>query len=140
MWGLLRAGVSSIICFTSVLHFNPLLPELRKKYIFFYVILFRMGRKIYLIFLQPFLHFNYITTHSPTLPSLYLRHSSFFNPSFASPTSQALHLIHLASRPWKEPLWRASIPGIYRIPSCFTYVTVHSPSLLSLLLRHKLFT
>ena len=50
--------------------------------------------------------------HSPTLPSLYQRHSlssnpsvtsptssSFSNPSFASPTSQALHLRHLASRP-----------------------------------------
>ena len=80
--------------------------------------------------LQPFLHFTYVTTHSPTLPSLYLRHSSFSslpllylhhssfsNPSFASPTSQALHIIHLASRPWNEPLWRASIPGIYRIPN-----------------------
>ena len=31
--------------------------------------------------------------------------------------SQALHLIHLASRPWKEPLWRVSIPGTYSIPS-----------------------
>ena len=27
---------------------------------------------------------------------LHLRHSSFSNPSFASPTSQALHLLHLA--------------------------------------------
>ena len=33
-------------------------------------------------------HFTYITTHSPTLPSLYLHHSSFSNPSIASPTSQ----------------------------------------------------
>ena len=53
------------------------------------------------------------TAHSPTLPSLYLRHSSFSNPSVASPTSQlillpsftsstsqALHLRHLASHPW----------------------------------------
>ena len=32
---------------------------------------------------------------------LHLRHSSFSNPSFASPTSQALHLIHLARRPWR---------------------------------------
>ena len=39
-------------------------------------------------FLQPFLYFTYVTTHSPTLPSLYLRHSSFSNPSVASPTSQ----------------------------------------------------
>ena len=50
-------------------------------------------------FLQPFHSFTYITTHSPTLPSLYLRHSSISNPSFASPTSQALHINHLASRP-----------------------------------------
>ena len=48
--------------------------------------------------LQPFRHFTYVTAHSPTLPLLNLRHSSFSNPSFASPTSQALHLIHLASR------------------------------------------
>ena len=33
-------------------------------------------------------HFTYVTTHSPTLPSLYLRHSSFSNPSVALPTSQ----------------------------------------------------
>ena len=57
--------------------------------------------------------YSHNRAHSPTfpslylrhnsfskLPSLYLRHSSFSNPSFASPTSQALHLIHLASRPW----------------------------------------
>ena len=35
-------------------------------------------------------HFTYVTTHSPTLPSLYLRHSSFSNPSVASPTSQLI--------------------------------------------------
>ena len=51
------------------------------------------------LILQPFRRFNY-RPHSPTLPLLHLRHSSFSNPSFASPTSQALHLIHLASRPW----------------------------------------
>ena len=41
-----------------------------------------------LLILQPFGHFTYVPTHSPTLPSLYLRHSSFSNPSVASPTSQ----------------------------------------------------
>ena len=64
------------------------------------------------LILQPFCHFTYITTHSPTLPSLtyvtahsptlllhHLCHSSFSNPSFTSPKSQALHLIHLASHP-----------------------------------------
>ena len=38
--------------------------------------------------LQPFPHFTYVTTHSPTLPSFYLRQSSFSKPSAASPTSQ----------------------------------------------------
>ena len=38
--------------------------------------------------LQTFLHFPYVTAHSPTLPSLYLRHNSFSNSSVASPTSQ----------------------------------------------------
>ena len=56
-------------------------------------------RQVKELILQPFRHFTYVTTHSPTLPSLCSRHSSFSNPSFASPTSQALHLIHLASRP-----------------------------------------
>ena len=50
--------------------------------------------------LQPFRCFTYVTVHSPTLPLLHLRHSSFSNPSFASLTSQDFHLHHLASRPW----------------------------------------
>ena len=41
-----------------------------------------------LLILQSFRHFTYVTTHSPTLPLLYLRHSSFSNPSVASHTSQ----------------------------------------------------
>ena len=52
------------------------------------------------LILQPFPRFTYVTAHSPTLPSLYLRHSSFSKPSFGSPTSQDFHLRHLASRPW----------------------------------------
>ena len=52
------------------------------------------------LILQPFRRFTYGTAHSPTFPLLHLSHSLFSNPSFASPTSQALHLIHLASRPW----------------------------------------
>ena len=35
-----------------------------------------------------FHHFTYVTTHSPTLLSLYLCHSLFSNPSIASSTSQ----------------------------------------------------
>ena len=59
---------------------------------------------------QPFHRFTHITAHFPTLPLLHLRHSSFSNPYFASPTSQALHLIHLASRPW--------------FPFCFVHVVL----------------
>ena len=51
------------------------------------------------LYLQSFRRFTYVTAHFPTVPLLHLRHSSFSNPSFASPTAQALHLIHLASRP-----------------------------------------
>ena len=40
------------------------------------------------LILQPSRHFTYVTTHSPTIPSLYLRHNSFSNPSVALPTSQ----------------------------------------------------
>ena len=42
------------------------------------------------LILQPFHCFIYVTAHSPTLPPLYLRHSSFSNSSVASPTSQLI--------------------------------------------------
>ena len=64
------------------------------------------------LILQPSRHFTYVTAHSPTLPSLSLRHSSFSSPSvalrtpqlilqpfFRIPYAQALHLRHLTSRP-----------------------------------------
>ena len=138
------------------------------------------------LILQPFRLFPYVTAHSSTLPLFHLRHSSFSNPSFASPTSQALYLIHLASRPCLTcekisrknlvhetcPDWgsnpgplrdRAHSPTFTSLhlrhnsfsnPSyalhtsplilqpfrCFTYVTVHYPTLLLFLLHHKFFT
>ena len=49
---------------------------------------------------------------------LHLRYSSFSNPSVALPTSQFI------LQPFR----------------CFTYDTAHSPTLVSLLLRHRLFT
>ena len=61
--------------------------------------------------LQPFRRFTYVTAHCPTLPLLHLRHSSFSNPSFASSTSQPVHLRHLASCPWCKELM------IYERPS-----------------------
>ena len=62
---------------------------------------------------------NYIrkTAHSPTLLPLYLRQSSFYNPSVASPTSQ------LILQPFRH----------------FTYVTAHSPTLPLFHLRHNSF-
>ena len=70
------------------------------------------------LILQLFRHFTYVTAHSPTLPSLYLRQSSFSNPSVALPTSQLILQ-----------------------PFChFTYVTAHSPTLPSLYLHHSSFS
>ena len=59
-----------------------------------------------------------LTAHSPTLPSLYVRHSSFSNPSVSSPTSQFI----------LQPF------------CCFTYVTAHSLTLPLLHLRHSPFS
>ena len=75
--------------------------------------------------------FAYVTAHSPTLPSLRLHHSSFSNPSVASPTSQLI----------LQPSVALLTPQLILQPfRCFTYVTAHSPTLLSLLLRHRFFT
>ena len=143
--------------------------------------------------LQPFRYFTYVTVHSPillslssyvtssslnspgrahspTFPSLYLRHNSFSNPSVALPTSQLIlqpfpgtHRHGRLAR-WracdvreaKEGLenelwcrWSNGRVGEWSSPMSqlilqpfrrFTYVTAHSPTLLSLLLRHKFFT
>ena len=69
------------------------------------------------LILQPFHRFTYVTVHSATLPLLHLRHSSFSNPSVASSTKQ------LILQPFR----------------CFTYVTAHSITLPSLHLRHSSF-
>ena len=116
---------------------------------------------------KPFRHFTYVTNHSPTLPSLYLRHSSFSKPSVASPTSQFIlqpffrfsyaissslnspgsahtpHFpsLHLRHNSFTNP--HVALPTSQLILQpfrCFTCVTVHSPTLLSLLLPQKLFT
>ena len=67
------------------------------------------------LILQPFPRFTYVTTYSPTLPLLHLRHSTFSNPSFATPTSQDFHLRHLASRPCQ-----ISLPYAHYSPHCAT--------------------
>ena len=67
------------------------------------------------LILQPFHRFIYVTVHPPTLPLLHIRHSSFSNPSFASPTSEALHLIHLASRPCVGPTFVSCVIEVCRL-------------------------
>ena len=57
------------------------------------------------LIIQAFRRFTYVTTHSPTLTSLYLRHSAFSNPFVASPMSQII----------LQPFFR------------FSYVTSYSP-------------
>ena len=113
------------------------------------------------LILHPFRRFTYVIAHSPTLPLLHVQHSSFSYPSFASPTSQALDLRHLANRPWirvgershavdtlsvTSPTSQLILKPFVALPTshlilqpfrCFVYVTAHSPTLLSLLLRHS---
>ena len=85
------------------------------------------------LILQPFRRFTCVAAHSPTIPSLHLRHSSFSNPSFAFSTSQALHLRHSS---FSNPSVASLTSQFILQPFCrFTYVTVHSPTLLSLHLR-----
>ena len=62
--------------------------------------------------------YSHSRAHYPSFPSLHLRHSSFSNPSLALSTSQ------LILQPFR----------------CFTYITAHSPTLILLLLCHRIFT
>ena len=81
-----------------------------------------------LLKLQLFRHFTYVTTHSPTIPSLSLRHSSFSNHSVASPTSQFIF------EPFLQPFFRFSyVTTIAHSPTFPSphLVTVHSPTLSS---------
>ena len=94
-------------------------------------------------------YIQWTRAHSPTLPLLHLHHSSFSNLSVALPTSQlmsrahsptfpSLHLHHSSS---SNPSVTLPMSQLILQPfRCFTYITVHSPTLLSLLLCHKLFT
>ena len=85
------------------------------------------------LILQPFRCFTYVTVQSPTLPLLQLRHCSVHCPTFPS----LLLRRSLISNPSVALPTSQLIVQSFR---CFTYVTAHSPTLLSLLLRHRLFT
>ena len=82
---------------------------------------------------QPFRCFTYDTTHSPTLPSLYLRHSSAHSPTFPS--------LYLRHNSFSNPFVAIPTSQFILQPFCrFTYVTAHSPTLPLLLLRHSSFS
>ena len=103
-----------------------------------------------MLILQPFCHFTYITTHSPTLPLLYLHHSSFSNPSVASPTSQLIlqpffrfsyDTSSSLNSPGVPPMVAPPTSQLILQPFChFTYVTTNSPTLLSLYPHHSSFS
>ena len=116
-------------CFTYVTAHSPTLPLLHLRHNSFsnpsvalptsqFILQpFRCFTYVTLI-LQPFCRFTYVTVHSPTLPLLHLRHSSFSNSSVAWPTSQ------LILQPFRR----------------FIYVTAHSSTLPLLHLRHSSFS
>ena len=87
-------------------------------------------------------HFTYIRTHSPTLLSLYLRHSSFSKLFVASPTSQLVlqpfHRLRIIDTKIDKPKAPSFSNSSVALPTsqlilqpfcCFIYVTVHSPTL-----------
>ena len=110
-----------------------------------------------LLILQPFRHFTYVTTHSPTLLSLYLRHSSFSNPSVASRTSQFIlqtffrfsYVTGSSRRPTSPGEPRSFSNLSFTSPTSqlilqpfrrFTDVTAHSSTLPLLHVRHSSFS
>ena len=84
------------------------------------------------LILQPFSCFTYVTAHSPTLPSLYLRQSSFSNSSVAPPTSQLIlqpffRFSYVTDSSFTSPgeptmggrtsVWMVFFLGFYRFPT-----------------------
>ena len=84
------------------------------------------------LILLPFHRFTYVTAHSPTLPLLHLRHSSFSNPSFASPHE----LCSFSNLSVTSPMSQLILLPFHR----FTYVTAHSPTLPLLHVHHSTFS
>ena len=76
--------------------------------------------------------------HSPKLTSLHLRHSPFYNPFAALPTSQ------LILQPFRRFTYvtarSTTFPLLHVRHRHFTYVTAHSPTLSPLYLRHSSFS
>ena len=107
--------------FTYVTAHSTTLPLLRLRHRHF----------IYIasLFLQLFRLFTYVTTHSTTLPLLHLRHSSFYSTSVVSPTSQALHLRHLASRPCQQLFKGYCYCGVLLLKFRYEIIKISGPAI-----------
>ena len=89
-----------------------------------------------LLIFQPFRYFTYVTTHSPTHPSLYYVTAHFPTLSIASPTSQSsahsptFPLLHKRHSSFPKPSVALPTSQFILQPfRRFTYVTAHSPTL-----------
>ena len=85
--------------------------------------------------------FTYVITHSPTLPSLYLRHSPLLNPSVASPTSQFIlqpffRFSYVTSFSHNSPGEPPMLPLLHLRHSSFSNPSFASPTSQALHLRH----
>ena len=93
-----------------------------------------------ILILQTFRHFTYVTSHSATLPSLYLRHNSFSNPSVTSPTSQLIlqpffRLSYVTgfslTLPGGPPMSRSDLDIFHSVVPTFQYPHRSQPPVLS---------
>ena len=85
---------------------------------------------------QPFRRFPYVIAHSLTLPLLHLRHSSFSNELILQPFR---HVTYVTCHSPTLPSFYLRYSS-FSNPSVASPTSVYSPTLLSLLLRHKFFT
>ena len=129
-------------CFTYVTVYSPTLLSLLLRHKLCSFSNLSVTSPTSQLTVQLFRRFTYVTAHSPILPLLHLRHSLFSNLSFASPTSQALLILqplslHLQHNSFSNFFVALPTSQLILQPfRCFTYVTAHSSTLLSLLLRH----
>ena len=78
-----------------------------------------------------FIHLTYIKAHSPTLPSLYLHHSSFSNPcrfTYITTHSLTLPSLHLRHSSFSNP-FVASLTSQFILQPFFRFSYVTSSSL-----------
>ena len=127
-------------CFTYVTAHSPTLPLLHLRHNSFSNPSVALSTSQ--LILQAFRCFTYVTAQSPILPLLHLRHNSFSNPSVGELSSNlTVTSPTVRHNSFSNPsIALPTSQPILQTFRCFTYVTVHSSTLLSLLLHHKLFT